>query len=501
MSARDLVIGIDSSTTATKAIAWDAQGRAVAEGRSPVPMSNPAPFRFEQDPEDWWRSLCAALQELRRQVDLGRVAGLAIANQRETVAALGADGRAVRPAILWLDERCREDVRILRDLLGAETILRLIGKTPDPTPALYELHWMRRCEPDLFRRTARFVEVHGYLVHRLSGEWATSWASADPLGVYDLAGKRYADRLLEVLELRPEQFAAARRPGTCLGKVTAEAACATGLAVGTPVIAGGGDGQASGLGVAVLGPGRAYLNLGTAAVSGVYGEAYATSPAWRTLTSLSGEGYIYELCLRTGTFLTDWLVKGLFDDDYARLERDAAALPIGAEGLLLQPYWSGSMTPYWDAEARGSIVGLSAEHGRAHLYRAKMEGIALDLAMGFAGIREAGITVDQIVAIGGGSRSDLWVQIVADATGTPVCRSPTAEASALGAGVVAAVGVGWFASAAEAARAMSQATVPGALPDADRAARYADLRRIYEKLYPALREVMADLAAFKASAS
>ena len=501
MSAPDLVIGIDSSTTATKAVAWDAHGRAVAEGRSPLALANPAPFRFEQDPEDWWRALCAALHGLAGQVALDRVAGLAIANQRETVAVLDAAGRALRPAILWLDERCREDVRILRDALGAETILRLIGKMPDPTPALYELHWLRRCEPEIYRRAARFAEVHAYLIHRLTGQWATSWASADPLGVYDLAGKRYAALLLDRLELRPEQFAPAHRPGTVLGEVTAAAAAATGLPCGTPVIAGGGDGQAAGLGVAVLGAGRAYLNLGTAAVAGVYSDAYTTSPAWRTLTSLSGDGYIYELCLRTGTFLTDWLAKGLFDDDYGRLERAAAELPVGAGGLLLQPYWSGSMTPYWDAEARGSIVGLSAEHGRAHLYRAKMEGIALDLAMGFAGIRAAGVAVDEIIAIGGGSRSDLWVQIVADATGTPVRRSPTAEASALGAGVAAAVGLGWFADAAQAAAAMAQATVPGAQPDERRAACYAELRRIYERLYPALRALMAELATFKAAAT
>jgi xylulokinase len=284
-----------------------------------------------------------------------------------------------------------------------------------------------------------------------------------------------------------------------LGEVTAAAASATGLPVGTPVVAGGGDGQAGGLGCAVLGAGRAYLNLGTACVAGVYGERYATDPAWRTMISVSERGYIYELCLRTGTFLTDWLVKDLLEDDYARLEAEAAKLPIGSGGLLLQPYWSGCMTPYWDIDARGSIVGLSAEHGRAHLYRAKMEGIALDLSMGFAGMRAAGVAVDEIVAIGGGSRSDLWVRIIADATGTPVHRSSTIEASALGAGIAAAVGAGWFSNAGHGAAAMAGSVAEAAMPDPARSARYAELLGLYRQVYPALRDVMAGLAAFKAT--
>ena len=150
------------------------------------------------------------------------------------------------------------------------------------------------------------------------------------------------------------------------------------------MVAGGGDGQAAGLGTGVLRPGRAYLNLGTASVSGVYGAVYATDPAFRTMTSLTGEGYIFELCLITGTFLTNWLVERLFEEDpvqdpdvYGRLEREAAGLPPGADGLMLMPYWGGVMTPYWDADARGILIGLSSEHGRGHVYRAMMEGIAM----------------------------------------------------------------------------------------------------------------------------
>lgn len=498
---QDLVVGIDSSTTATKAIAWDRHGRALAEGRATQTLSNPQPFFFEQDADDWWASCREALRGLLAAVDPRRIAALAIANQRESFAVLDADGTPLRPAILWLDERGREDVRLLEQQIGRERILAIIGKTPDPTPALYGLSWMRRHEPALLDRAAHIAEAHGLLVHRLTGAWRTSWASADPLGVYDLAAKRYSDELLAAVGLSADRFLDALRPGTELGQVTAAAATETGLVEGTPVIAGGGDGQAAGLGVGTLGGGRCYLNLGTAAVSGVWSAEYRTDPAWRTLTSLSGEGYIYEICLRTGTFLVDWFVKGLFEggaDAYGRLEQAAAALPVGAEGLLLAPYWSGSMTPWWDQDARGYVIGLSPEHGRAHLYRAMMEGIALDEAMGLARIEAAtGEPVHEIVAIGGGSRSELWCRIVADATGRPVVRSATAEASALGAGICAAVGAGWYPDPATAAEAMAGAVDARIEPDPARNAAYRELLAIYESLYPALREPLARLAAFR----
>jgi len=502
---RDLVIGIDSSTTATKAIAWDRRGRWVAEGRSAIALSNPQPLFYEQDAHDWWRSLCSAVGELSADIDMDRVAALAIANQRETFVALDPRGEPLGPAITWLDERCRDDVGLLSKKLGRERILQITGKTPDPTPCVYGMHWLMRKAPKLYAEAAKFLEVHGYLVWRLTGLYRTSWASADPMGVYDLQAKQLSEPILDALRLTPKQFAVAVAPGSVVGEVTGEAAEATGLRAGTLVVAGGGDGQAGGLGTGTLIPGRAYLNLGTASVSGVYGKAYATDPAFRTLTSLSGDGYIYELCLRTGTFLTDWFVKGLFAADpasrpeiYHEMEAAAAALPVGSGGLLLQPYWGGVMTPYWDHDARGLIVGLSSEHGRGHLYRAMMEGIALDQAMGTANIeRVTGQQVTELMTIGGGSRSDLWCAIIADATGKPVRRLATVEATALGAGIAAAKGAGWFATAIEAASAMAGAVESSIAPDAERHAVYQELRDIYERLYPATRELQAALAAFK----
>lgn len=501
----DLVLGIDSSTTATKAIAWDRGGRAVAEGRSILPMRDLGRGWMEQGVEDWWNSLCAALADLFRQVDPARVAALAISNQRETVGFLDEDGSEVRPAILWLDERCRTDIDLFGAKLAPERFRAITGKTPDPTPAVFSLHWLRRCEPEHWERTAHAVDVLGYLGWRLTGNRLTSWGSADPHGLLDLATMRYSPEILAVLGMSAEQLFAPVRPGTLIGEVTADAASTTGLRPGTAVVAGGGDGQASGLGTGTLGGGRAYLNLGTAAVSGVWGQAFATSHAFRTLTSLSGEGYIFELCLRTGAYLTDWSVRHLFGADpaadpsiYQRLEAEAAAVPPGADGILLLPYWSGTMAPFWDPDAGGAVVGLRTGHGRGHYWRAMLEGVALDCAMGYGAIEAAtGAPVTELLTIGGGARSALMRRIVADSTGRPVQVSSTLEASCLGAGMLAASGAGWYASPAEASAAMQGEVVLTIEPDPAMAGHYRELLAIYQDLYPALRRTFARLAAYR----
>jgi len=502
-TAQDVVIGLDSSTTATKAIAWLRDGSVAAAGRGPIPLDSPGPNLYEQNPADWWSSASAALRELLHQVSPARVAALAISNQRETFVPLDARGEPVRPAIVWLDQRCGEEVAWLAAKVGPDRIHRISGKPPDMAPVAYRIAWMLRAEPELFRRTAIFADVHAYLVWRLTGSFHTSWASADPLGLFDMEQKTWSPEVLRALHLHPHQLPHLSSPCTIVGTVTEAAASATGLASGTPVVAGGGDGQAAGLGVNALTPWRAYLNLGTAIVSGTYSPTYRTGTAWRTMGSCSGEGYYYETSLRAGTFLIEWFVRHICQaapDDtaiYQRLESEAAQVPAGSSGLLALPYWGAVMTPYWDSQARGCFVGLTGSHRLGHLYRSLLEGIALEQAL-VSGLIEdqTGTRITEFVAIGGGAASSLWCQIIADACEKTVRRSRTVEASSLGAAMCAAVGAGWFPSAAEAAAAMAGEIVHETRPLPGHAARYRELMEIYRELYPSLRGTFAKLARF-----
>ena len=499
-----LVIGLDSSTTGTKAVAWDPRGAAVAEGRAPVAMANPSLGRFEQDPEEWWSAACVALRRCLSDVSPERIEGLAISNQRETVAFLDAEGRSVRPAMVWLDERARGEVHAMAARMGAE-IHRVTGRPPDLTPCLYRLEWMRLNEPDLYRATACFADVQTVLVgHLAGGPPRTGWISADPLGLLDLQAKDWSPMLLDALELTPDRLPAIHPPGTELGRVTSEAAQATGLRAGTPIFAAGGDGQLAGLGTGCTRPDRAYVNLGTAVVSGVWSPLYRVDRAWRTEIAAQGEGYILENCLRSGTFLVDWFARrfaggggcgaGVLD----RLEREASALPIGSEGVMVQPYWSGVMDPHWDVDALGVILGLGGSHGPAHIYRAILEGITLDQVLRTRATERAlGAPIDHYVAIGGGAASPLWRRMLADASGKPVRVGGTLEASALGAGMIAAFGAGWHGSIVAASEAMAGKTW-AVEPDPAAGDRYGELMAIYEGVYAATAETNRRLTAFAA---
>jgi len=199
-------LGIDSSTTATKAVAWSRDGEHLGEGRCDIPLSTPAPGRYEQNPDDWWESLCAALTDLGRGIDLGRIKALAISNQRETVALLSAAGEPVAPAIVWLDERARGAVDKFAARIGDDTIHRITGKHKDITPVVYRLAWLREHAPQTCRDIGTISDVQGYLVKRMTGAFVTSWASADPMGCWDIAGKCWSKEILCALDWDARAF-------------------------------------------------------------------------------------------------------------------------------------------------------------------------------------------------------------------------------------------------------------------------------------------------------
>jgi sugar (pentulose or hexulose) kinase len=504
----DLVIGIDSSTTATKAIAFDRRGRAIAEGRASVPLSNPKPGWFEQDVGDWTGALTKSLRQLTRQIDAGRIAAIAISNQRESFAQFDAKGAALRPGTLWLDERAHQEVEDLSIELGGDDIHRISGKPPDMTPCLYRCRWFSTHMPGMWKKTAKTAEVHGVLSHHLTGAWATSLASADPMGLLDVKSYDWSDTLLKAARLSRGQLPSLHRPGDTMGEVTAAAATTTGLKAGTPVAAGGGDGQCAGTGANIFTRGRAYVNLGTAAVSGSYGKTYANDRAFRTMVAVGEEGFSFETAIRTGTFLVNWMVERLFNINPARnpgifaaLEKEAHSSPIGANGLALVPYWSGCMTPYWDSAARGVVAGLSGNHSRGDLYRALLEGVALEQAMMTNKVAAATGPITHYAAVGGGSKSDLWCQILADAAGREVKRLETAEASALGAAMAASKAAGWHTSIAAASGAMSGKPSKTFRPRTKDHRRYQELLSIYVDLWPRLSEWNRRLVAFSQGGS
>ena len=487
----DLVIGIDQSTTATKAIAFDRRGRIVAEGRAAVPLSNPQMGWFEQEVSDWTGSVATSLRQLTRKISKDRVAAVSISNQRESFAQFDAKGYALRPGTLWLDERAHVEVREIAAEVGAKHLHQISGIPDDITPCRTRCRWLSKNMPKVWGKTVKTAEVHGVIAHFLTGEWKTSVSSASPMGLLDAKTYDWSEVLLKAAMLTRAQLPHLVPSGDVMGVVTDVAAKLTGLKAGTPVVAGGGDGQCAGAGANTFLKGRAYLNLGTAAVSGSYGEAYAVDPSFRSLVAVGEKGFSYETAIRTGTYLVTWFVERVFHQNPAKnpkifveLESEARDVPIGSRGLVLIPYFSGIMTPYWDTDGRGVLAGLSGSHTRADIYRALMEGIALEQAMMTNRVAAVTSPIDHFAIVGGGSKSDLWCQIVADASCRDVKRLETPEASALGAAMAAAKGAGWFKTMPAAAAAMSGKPTKIFRPRTKQSKAYAELLSIYQELWP-----------------
>ena len=491
---KDVVLGIDASTTAVKVLAFTREGAELAHGKRGYPLSNPLPGHFEQDPEDWWQALIHALKDVSASVDPTRIAALSIAHQRETFTLIDQAGEALIPAILWLDERARPQVAKLSEEIGAGTIRDWSGKPPDPTPALYGLAWLHEHDRKSLNDAAWLVDVHGFLVHRLTGENVTSVASADPLGLIDMMQRNWHGRLVAAAGLRADQLQKLTKPSEVCGFIREDIAGITGLLAGTPVVAGAGDGQAAGLGMGVVAPQSAYLSLGSGVVSGMYAEKFLSANAFRTLTAPGQSGYMMETVLRSGMQLVDWIVRTTNAGPVEKLEAEATKIQAGSGGLMVLPYWSGVMNPYWDEAARGAILGLSLDHKPAHLFRAVLEGIALEQAIATDALEKVvGHRAKTMTAAGGGIKSKLLMQILASALNRPLQLSPANEAAALGAAMLAAIGAGWFKTSQEASKAMGGNPSDHVEPFPQLVSFYSRQKEIYRGLHFATREINGKL--------
>jgi xylulokinase len=503
----DYVIGVDCSTTAAKAVVWNDHGTSISEARATFELSQPRPGWGEQNAEDWWAATAAAVRRSVQTVDSTRIGAICITHQRETFVCLDESGAPLRPAMLWLDTRAIAEV----EEFGSAEVHRITGKPPNPTPGWYKLLWLTRNEPDTMEKVGKVVDVQGFLVQRLTGEWATCWASADPLGLVDMASFEYDEGLLAAVGLKPTQLATLQPPGSILGQLTDEVAEELGLPKRLPVVAGVGDGQSAGLGTGTTKPGRAYLNLGTGIVSGTYSDKYSYAVEYRTLSGAVPGTYILETFMGGGTYNLNWFVERFSGLDSRSLGLDllpeqvletaAAQLPPGANGLMALPYWAGALTPYWDYNARGVLLGMTGVHGKSHLYRALLEGIAYEQRFLTSGAEEAlGQPINRLIALGGGSKSRVWCQILADVMRRrlDVVREP--ESTCLGAGMLAAAAVGIHSSIPAAAKAMS-GTAGKFKPDKTVGGTYDRLYEVYREIYPSLRPLFAKLnAAREASA-
>lgn len=509
--ARDLIISLDCSTSASKAIVWDLYGNILSEGRTSLLMIQPRLAWHEQPAKSWWSASCEAITQSLSHVNPKRVSALCIAHQRETFVPINERGEPLRNSITWMDERAFSLLPDIADRFGKDHFQEITGKPISGNLTVGKIEWLRRNEPKVFAETFKYLDVHAFLVYQLTGQYRTGWGCADPMGLFDMRKNEWSQEILSGIGVRPDQVPEAYPPGTVLGTVQPVAAKASNLPEGIPVVAGLGDGQSAGLGVNITQSGESYLSLGTSIVSGTFSDRYANSRNFRTMYGGLPGSYILETVLLGGAYTIKWFVDHFTDlDNSARgmnrsveemMDQAASEIPPGAEGLLLVPYWNSAMNPYWDAAASGIMVGWRGIHRRPHMYRAILEGIAFEQRLHTAGVEESlRQPIKRYIAVGGGAKNELWCQIIADITGKPVYLTQSQEATSLGAAILAAVGGGCLPDIRTAAEKMVHFHPVYYEPQPDRYRYYDQLyEEVYIHLYPLLQKYLDRLTELSTS--
>lgn len=486
-----LVLGVDVSTTATKAVLVDGTGAVVAIGSVEYGVAAPHPLWSEQEPSQWWDGTIGAIRAALAagDVDPASIAAIGLTGQMHGLVLLDAADRVLRPAILWNDQRTADACDEIREAVGAVRLIETTGNDAVTGLTAPKLVWVRDHEPDVWAATDHVLLPKDYVRLRLTGDHAIDKADGAGTLLFDLAARDWSEAILEALRIPPEWLPPTFEGPMVTGALTTGAAAATGLRSGTPVVAGGGDQAANAVGVGVVAPGTVALSLGTSGVVFAATTAPLHDPAGRIHAfchALPERWHLMSVMLSAAGSLRwfrDALAPG---ESFEALVATAAGVAPGGDGLVFLPYLSGERSPHPDPLARGAFVGLTLAHDRRHLLRAVLEGVAFGLRDGLDLMIDAGMPApSQVRASGGGIASPLWRQILADVLAAEIATTATTEGAAYGAALLATPAAGWFPTIDAATTALvrtTQVTAPGPnAPD------YMAAHAAYRELYPALR--------------
>jgi xylulokinase len=469
------LVGLDVGTTGVKAVAISPTGEVLARAEEEYPLATPRPGWAEQDPDEWWRVSGAALARL----GVAKPAGIGLSGQMHGLVCLGRDGRPLRPAILWNDQRTAAECAEIEERVGLERLIGLTGNRALPGFTAPKLLWVRKNEPEVYERIAHVLLPKDYVRLRLTGERATDVADASGTLLFDVAGRRWSDEVLAALELPPDWLPPALESPVVSGET----------ADGVPVAAGAGDQAAGALGVGVDGPGPLSVVLGTSGVVFAALPSFAADPEARVHAfchAVPGGWHAMGVMLSAAGSLRWFRDAFAPGADYASLIAEARPWRPGAEGAVFLPYLAGERTPHADPGARAAFTGLTLRHDRGALVRALLEGVAYGLRDSLELLAGLGPRPGVGRASGGGARSELWLGIVASVLGVPLERTAVEEGAAYGAALLAGVAGGVFADVHEAVRAC--VAVRGVVePDPAWEHAYVAGYERFRSLYPALR--------------
>lgn len=496
-----LLLGIDVGTTGTRTIAVGLDGKVAASAVEEYPLSTPQPLWSEQNPVDWWRAAVATIRRVLEAVPASAVRAVGLSGQMHGLVLLDDRGEVLRPAILWNDQRTARECEEITRRVGEAT---LVAETCNPVLTGFtagKIAWVRRHEPRVLDRTRRILLPKDYIRFRLTGAFATEVSDASGTSLLNVPQRAWSRTMLDALEIDEGRLPRVFESVRITGAVTGAAAAETGLIAGTPVVGGGGDQAAGAVGAGIVRPGAVSVSLGTSGVVFAHSALPQVDPRLRTHTfchAVPGAWHVMGVMLSAGGSLRWW--RDAFCENeraqagregaaaYELIARGASRVPPGSDGLVFLPYLTGERTPHPDPYARGAFVGATLRHGREHFARAVFEGVAFGLKDALEILKAMNVPAGELRLTGGGARSPLWRQILADVFNQTVTPVAADEGPAFGAALLAGVGCGAFASVEQACDAAVRLGPPVA-PQGDAAQAYDEAYARYTRLYPALRDV------------
>ncbi|MGN0634863.1 MAG: xylulokinase [Acutalibacteraceae bacterium] len=501
------LLGIDVGTSGTKTVLFDSEGHALASYTGEYPLYQPQNGWAEQEPEDWWQAAAEGIRAVLAKVPAAKSDKIAVglSGQMHGLVMLDKTGKVLRRSIIWCDQRTGDEVEWMKQTVGEKRLMEISANPAMTGFTAAKILWVQRHEPEIYAQCAHILLPKDYIRYRLTGEYATEVSDASGMQLMDVAARTWSGELLSAFQMDAALLGTMYESPDITGTVHAEASMATGLPVGTPVAAGAGDNPAAAIGTGIVRQGTAFNTIGSSAViyavsdqlcldrQGRVHSLCASVPGkWTVMSCTQGAGLSLKWLRDTCCQAEIAAAKQQGADPYRLMDAMAADVPVGADRLLFLPYLMGERSPHPDADCRGVFFGLSARHDRAQMIRAVMEGVAYSQRECLDVFREMGVSVSQMTVCGGGGRSVLWRQMLADVYGCPVTTLQVDEGGALGAALLAAVGVGVFSSVEQACDAVVRYRTPQN-PSAD-AAAYEPYYALYKTLYPTLKKSFAALA-------
>jgi len=481
-------IGVDLGTSATKLLLMDELGTIHKLVSRSYPLSMPRPGWSEQDPEAWIEAAFDGIRELTADVDPGLVRGIAAAGQMHGLVALDARDRVLRPAILWNDGRTGEETEWLNRAVGEEFLAAHTGNIAFAGFTAPKLLWMRKHEPELFARIDKIMLPKDYLVYRLTGVHATDASDASGTLLFDVAHRRWSGEMLEVCSLRETQMARVFESYEPVGTLKSDAARALGLPGDVLVAAGAGDNAAAAVGTGTVGRGKCNISLGTSGTLFLSDDRYVEPENHALHAFCHADGGWHLLgCELSAASCLSWWAELTGHTDLAAEQAGIDRERLGRNRVFFLPYLMGERTPHNDADAAGVFLGMRMDTTRADMTQAVLEGVAFGLRDGLEIARRAGMGVTASGLAGGGAKSPLWREILANILDLELIAPETEQGPGLGGAILAAVGCGVYPDVLAAVQALVKPSGAGTTPDRTLTAKYNERYDVYTSLYPALK--------------